>query len=263
MIVCQPMLTFAPILCISLDGPKRLIGQVINSRYKRYDGLNCSTEYLPVLDTVRDPQLGHRPRRPLRSSRMTFSESPGVDSAPYYYTEDPSQWRAPLIIWGRSPPTSPTRWTASQWRPDQEGLISSNCGCTLLVKDWCLFDWNKTVVDDDFTQFPESHRPFPANDVTVFHELSFYLLRALIGCLWRLIREFCFRSISKYRPEIISIYLYIDLKLYLYIYISIYRPAPEPAPRSTQSQSTSYCDHYYIFSDLLSGHNHLRIQQNV
>ena len=39
------------------------------------------------------------------------------------------------------------------------------------------------LVDDDFTQFHEFRRPLPADDVTVFHELFFYLLRALIGCL--------------------------------------------------------------------------------
>ena len=60
------MYTFAPILCICLDGPKRLIPQVINPPNKTYHSLNYSTEYLSMFDTVRDPQLEHRLRRPLR-----------------------------------------------------------------------------------------------------------------------------------------------------------------------------------------------------
>ena len=39
-------------------------------------------------------------------------------------------------------------------------------------------------MEDDFTQFHKSRRPLPVDDVTVFHELSFYLLRALIGCIY-------------------------------------------------------------------------------
>ena len=60
------MYTFAPVLCFCLDGPKRLISQVINPPNEAYHGLIYSTEYLSVFDTVRDPQLGHRPRRLLR-----------------------------------------------------------------------------------------------------------------------------------------------------------------------------------------------------
>ena len=54
---------------------------------------------------------------------------------------------------------------------------------------------NYELVDDDFTQFHEFGRPPSCNDITVFHELFFYLLRALIGCLRRWIREFRFRPI--------------------------------------------------------------------
>ena len=70
----------APVLHIYLDRPKRLISQVINLNNEKYHGLH-STKY--VLDTLGDPQLEHRPRRPYRPSCTTLSVASAVDCVPY------------------------------------------------------------------------------------------------------------------------------------------------------------------------------------